>query len=84
VPFGEYRNLGWLQQFDAPMVQGLIADFDGRLEAQSFYRYTARGWQLAAMSECAAERYFDVHESSTFDPDFAAAARAVACLVLQA
>jgi len=84
VPFGEYRNLGWLQQFDAPMVQGLIADFDGRLEAQSFYRYTAGGWQLAAMPECAAERYFDVHESSTFDPDFAAAARAVACLVLQA
>src|SRR5438067_8053341 len=31
VPFGEYRNHGWLQQFDWRMVEDLISGFGGRL-----------------------------------------------------
>jgi hypothetical protein len=84
IPFGQYRNHGWLQQFDWAMVQDLISVFGGRLEALAFYRYAAAGWQVAEATECAAVRYFDIHETKSFDPDYAAAARAVACLALQA
>ena len=82
VPFGQYANHGWLQQFDEPMVNTLISDFSGRLETLTFFRYQPEGWQVASAGECRDARYFDVHQQPDHAPDFAAAARAVACLAL--
>jgi hypothetical protein len=49
----------------------------------SYYRYMRGRLELSppanACSDC---RYFDIHASPVTDPDYAAAARAVACLEL--
>jgi len=56
--------------------------FDGKLEDQAFYRYTAEGWILSNAAECNECEYFDYYARSNFDLDYALAARAVACLML--
>lgn len=82
VPYGRYENHGWLQQFDAARVATVIDEFDGELRALSYYRYHADGWRLASAAECAELEYFNIHERKSFDVDWAAAARSVACLEL--
>lgn len=82
VPFGRYEDHGWLQQFDGHMVESIADVFEGSMADITCYRYTADGWQLADARECEECRYFDVHRAEGFDPDRAAAARAVACLTL--
>jgi len=81
VPYGRYQDLGWLQQFDAGMVTRMTDAFGGTATV-TYYRYGAGGWQTAAAADCAADSYFDVHRGGDFEPDYNAAARAVACLEL--
>lgn len=83
VPYGRYQNLGWLQQFDESLLAEAFLVFGGRLLDAAFYRYHPTGWQLSEAADCANCDYFDIHQSNgTYDPDHAAAARAVACLQL--
>jgi hypothetical protein len=82
VPYGKYQNHGWLQQFDHNLLHDAFQVFDGRIEDQAFYRYTSEGWVWANAAECADCEYYNVHARSNYDPDYAAAARAVACVVL--
>jgi SAM-dependent methyltransferase len=82
VPYGQYQNLDWLQQFDASMVARMIVAFGGSSSRVTYYRYGADGWQTASAAECAGDTYFDVHRGYDFEPDHLAAARAVACLEL--
>jgi SAM-dependent methyltransferase len=82
VPYGKYQNCGWMQQFDRARLDDAIRVFDGKLEDQAFYRYTPEGWILSNVDECAECEYFDFYARSGFDPDYATAARAVACVVL--
>jgi ubiquinone/menaquinone biosynthesis C-methylase UbiE len=79
VPFGRPTRLRWLQQFDAAGVNALVDAFGGAEEQTAYFRYTSAGWQTATAAECADCEYFDVHSRGSFDPDMAAAARAVAC-----
>jgi len=81
VPYGQYQDLDWLQQFDAGMLKRVINAFGGTA-AVTYYRYGAGGWQIATGAECAGDTYFDVHRGADFEPDYNAAARAVACLEL--
>jgi hypothetical protein len=83
VPFGAYEHLGWMQQFDEHLLNDAIVTFGGQLVSHTFFKYSADGWQIADAAHCAASRYFDVHRTPAFDADFAAAARAVACVVLR-
>lgn len=83
VPYGRYQNHKWLQQFDARLLEDAINAFSGQLESQTFYRYTPTGWNIASATECIACEYYDIHARSDFDPDYAAAARAVACVQLK-
>ncbi len=91
VPFGQYEDHGWLQQFDSGMLSTLISEFQPQKVNKTFFRYTERGWKLASEEECRDMSYFDVlrnklsmsKESVRFDSDFAAAARGVACIELQ-
>lgn len=80
VPYGYYENHGWLQQFDQKMITKLIEVFDGTKHDVVFYKYSSNGWQIAKADDCNHCSYFDIHKSSDYDKDNAAAARAVACI----
>lgn len=80
VPFGKRQQHGWAQQFDIEGIGDIVAAFDGKLVEQRFYRYLPDGWVLSDAVACAQCEYFDVHATPEFDSDYAAAARAVACL----
>jgi SAM-dependent methyltransferase len=82
VPFGQHQQFGWLQQFDEKMLEDITGVFNGQIEDLTFFRFSAAGWQRATMAECRTEQYFDIHQEKTMPPDYAAAARAVACLAL--
>ena len=89
-PFGRYENHGWFQQFDAPLLDTLVNEFNPRQFAESIFRYDPDGWKFADRTSCAACEYFDVHTSKYIDPnstieyppDYPAAERALACLEL--
>lgn len=80
VPYGRYENLGWLQQFDKKMVEIVLDVFGGSANNVAYYRYVANGWQVADAKTCAESSYFDIHHRSGYEPDYLAAARAVACI----
>jgi SAM-dependent methyltransferase len=90
VPYGKYCNFGTFQQFDAQRVEQTINAFEpGRVE-QTYFLYTADGWNVSNVEICADAEYVSwvmlppEKRSATFPdhPDRAAAARAVACLLL--
>lgn len=83
VPFGKREAHGWLQQFDSSMIDAVEDAFGGSRLSRTIYRYLDHEWRAAAETECADLSYFNIHETGSFDPDGAAAARAVCCLELQ-
>lgn len=82
VPFGRPRQLGWLQQFDAAGVAAIVSEFTGSLVDESYFKYEPGGWTRSTAVQCRDCEYFDVTRGMPFDDDYAAAARAVACLDL--
>ena len=80
VPYGRYENLGWLQQFDHQKIETVLEVFGGSAISVAYYRYFADGWQLTDADVCADCSYFDIHNRSDYEPDYVAAARAVACI----
>ncbi|MFC2043809.1 class I SAM-dependent methyltransferase [Chloroflexota bacterium] len=90
VPYGKYVDFGFFQQFDASLVKKAINFFAGSLTESSYYRYLDSGWVISTSSECLNCDYFNIHETKYFDKqsnkdydkDYAAAARAIACLRL--
>jgi SAM-dependent methyltransferase len=82
VPFGKRENHGWTQQFDRRGVQELVRAFGGEVAEWRCYRYLPDGWVTATPDECSGCEYFNIHATPEFGPDWAAAARAVACLRL--
>ena len=83
VPYGRPQYTGWLKQFDHENVERLIDAFGGSVFEKSFYKYDRAGWQIADSDSCTACEYYDIHTRNTYDPDYAAAARAVACIGLE-
>lgn len=93
VPFGAYQFHGGFQQFDRALLDRALEAFGPAGEVvETFYRYTERGWNVAAAEDCAACVYVqwlaDAMTTNTWpefpptEPDLAAAARAVACVQL--
>lgn len=82
VPFGEYQNFGFFQQFDASMIQNIINIFGSGNYSLNYYKYTDKGWQLSDEKESSHEKYFNIHEDKSIPSDMAAAARSVACIKL--
>jgi hypothetical protein len=82
VPFGKYRDHGWLQVFDATMVGAVIETFAPAFVEEQYYAYGLRGWRSAEARELEEAEYYDVHACGHSAPDHAAAARGVACLDL--
>lgn len=82
VPFGRHRNHGWFQIFDAPMVDRLIAAFGPGRTTERHFRYLPGGWVQSDREQSRDATYFDIHAQKGYDPDFAAASRAIVCLEL--
>ena len=88
VPFGRRQDVFWnnvlfMQQFDQQMLEKLLACFEGGITDVTFYQYSPGGWQVSTLEACADVEYFNMHESTGPAADFAAAARAVACLEIR-
>jgi ubiquinone/menaquinone biosynthesis C-methylase UbiE len=52
VPFGQYENHGWLQQFDSAKLRNLTCQFQPKQEERTFFRSTSNGWQMCAEEDC--------------------------------
>lgn len=81
VPYGQYQDCGWLQQFDRTLLEDAIQTFGSKLIGFAFYRYYPEGWRRADATACEDCKYFDFHHEE-YEPDYIAAARAVACVEL--
>ena len=82
VPFGIHENHGWFQVFDAGMVDELIEAFAPSKLRETIYRYLPEGWIVADRLAAKEATYFDIHKRQNYEPDYAAASRAVVCLEL--
>lgn len=93
VPYGVHQFHGAFQQFDRRRLSMAVEAFGARTPAaERFYRYSASGWQVAHDEDCADATYVEwVAElmrtrqwkaDQQSEPDFASAARAVACVRL--
>ncbi len=82
VPFGQYRNYGFFQQFNGAMVQAILQCFKPKNATVVFYKYTSHGWQNCSIENCKDADYFNVRATSKPHPHKQASAGAVACLKL--
>lgn len=82
VPYGRAVHHGWFQVFDAQKVDEIVAAFSPTAYTETIFRYEADGWVCSSREDAAGATYFDIHKSKDYDPDYAAASRAVACLEL--
>ena len=82
VPFGARKDHGWFQIFDALMLEELIEAFRPTRAKETHFRYAQGGWVLSDREQSRDATCFDIHQRRDYDPDFAAASRAVACLEL--
>ena len=86
VVFGKHQLIEWngspfAEQFDSALLKDLLKVFSPCASVStSFYKYTGRGWNVSTEQECQGLEYFNIHTTTTFDLDSAAAARAVALI----
>ncbi len=92
VPFGAYRDFGLFQQFDRQMVGLAVQAFGKKTDiTETFYRWTAAGWQVADVADCVHCEFGTWVQSIRYstdewasiaprDPALPAAAGAVACI----
>ena len=58
----------------------MLQVFGGSASSVAYYKYFADGWQVVDADACANCSCFDIHSRSDYEPDYVAAARAVACI----
>jgi len=83
APFGKAVNHRWFQVFDHQMVKALIGNFAPVEATEDYFQYRPEGWQKCEPEDAATATIFDIHSARDYDPDFAAAARAVFCLEMK-
>jgi SAM-dependent methyltransferase len=81
-PFGQHGNYGWFQIFDSKMLDEVISTFSPNSYTEFHYRYEPDGWTTSSRDLSKHATYFDIHKQKGYDPDFAAASRAIVCLEL--
>jgi len=84
VPYGQAQVRGWFQIFNASMVQAVIDEFQPSSQEIEYFGYYPDGWRCAHPSELVEATFYDVHQATGFDADFAAGARGVVCMRLVA
>lgn len=84
VVFGKHQLINidgapFAEQLDRPLLASLLRAFEPCASlTTSFYRYSEKGWNVCEEGDCDGLEYFNIHDRNAFDPDNAAAARAVA------
>ncbi len=81
-PFGKAKNHGWFQVFDSEMISELVQRFRPSRYAEEIFQYSRDRWHVSSREEARDAACFDINVQKTYDPDFAAFSRAVACLEL--
>ncbi len=84
VPFGRRGVHGWYQVFDCELVEKVIEVFQPSDHTVEYFGYGPEGWGRVEPEDVADAEFFDVHKGKSFASDFAAGARAVACIRLVA
>jgi len=90
VPYGKYTDFGWYQQFNAEMIDALIATFSPSQVVETYFCYENGGWNFSTKENCANVEGFNIHDTKYFNPkstkdydlDFAACSRGIAALEL--
>jgi SAM-dependent methyltransferase len=82
MPFGKHVNHGWFQVFDNSMVDDVIRLFAPTHLVEIIYQYLPNGWTVSTRESAKDATYFDIHKTKSYDPDYAAASRAIICLEL--
>ena len=83
VPYGRAEDHHWFRQFGRDDVERVLGHERWRASGATEYRYSRQGWQLSDLDEASDETYWDHHVDPVVPDDRAAAARAVACLLLE-
>lgn len=81
-PFGKHKNHGWFQIFDVPMLDQIKEVFGASRVKEFYYKYEPAGWKVSSKEESKEATCFDIHAHKSYDKDFAAASRAIACMEL--
>ncbi len=81
-PFGQYKDHGWFQVFDAPMVDNVIDVFSPSAVREDHFRYEADGWHISTREKSKNATCFDINVQKKYDADYAAFSRAVVVLEL--
>jgi SAM-dependent methyltransferase len=84
VPYGKACKRGWFQVFDSHMVRAVLEDFQPTTEELEYFGYFPDGWRRVEPAELVNATCFDRFQDKTLGPDFAAAARGLACMRLTA
>jgi len=82
MPFGAAKSYGWFQIFEAAMLDKIERQFKPAQYSETHFRYTPVGWIPSTREASKDATYFDIHTTRKYDPDYAAASRAVVCLEL--
>lgn len=87
VVFGKHQLITWkdgspfAEQFDSPLLKDLLRVLASCASVSAvFYKHTENGWNVSAEEQCQGVEYFNIHTATSFAPDNAAAARAVALI----
>lgn len=86
VVFGKRQIIEWdgkpfAEQFDSSLLNDFLKLFKSCASVStSFYKYNEKGWNICLENECQDLEYFNIHTTTKFDADYAAAARAVALI----
>lgn len=88
VPYGKPISYGWFRQFDAERLTRALAAFANDSAQVWHYQYSGGQWQRSSADSCAecvgfdihASKYWDSNSTRDYDPDFAAASRAIAAI----
>lgn len=81
-PFGKHINHGWFQIFNEDMLDSVIETFSPTKLSEFHYRYETDGWKVSSRADSKNATYFDINKQKQYDPDYAAASRAVVCLTM--
>lgn len=82
MPFGAYKDHGWFQVFDGPMVDEVIEAFGPQSMSEEIMQYANNRWQRSTREKAQYATCFDIHQQKNYDPDYAAFSRAIVCLEL--
>jgi len=79
VPFGK-GNFGWLQLFNAAMIDALIATFEPTYYTLTFFKYDGQQWGISDAKNCQESGFNNSYSTGKFD---IVSSESVCCILLR-